>query len=164
MSLVAEQGLNLLGKCLKLRRGDALFEALQKVKEDLYHHPMLFIQQAQGRWRKAAIVCWTRSFFKQFCGSVTESEYIALGQVFIKLLLVVGAKLEHITIQLAQDMSEMIERHRPARIRPSDERFWFKNPAFIFHLIHFISFQNVFELAFFFWILVCLLSVIVANT
>ncbi|KAH1066641.1 hypothetical protein J1N35_031628 [Gossypium stocksii] len=175
-------------------------------------HHTSFVQHAQG-WRKTAILSWTMSFFKQFHGSVTKSDYTALREGFVRehcrsnprynfhdyimrtlqvdfkkvvgiswylwlfvvmflllnvkgwntyfwlsflpvvLLLIVGTKLEHIIIRLAQEMSEMKERGETAQVKPSDEHFWFKNPNIVFFLIHFILFQNAFELAFFFWIL-----------
>ncbi|KAG2686287.1 hypothetical protein I3760_10G168200 [Carya illinoinensis] len=39
---------------------------------------------ANGYWKRAAIVSWMISFFKQFYGSVTKSDYIVLRQGFIK--------------------------------------------------------------------------------
>ncbi|GMI81940.1 MILDEW RESISTANCE LOCUS O 13 [Hibiscus trionum] len=79
--------------------------------------------------------------------------YFWLSFIPVVLLLVVGAKLENIIIRLAQDVGEIKEQGEAARVKPSDEHFWFKRPAIILHLIHFILFQNAFELAFFFWIL-----------
>ncbi|KAF7801290.1 MLO-like protein 13 [Senna tora] len=38
------------------------------------------------------------------------------------------------------------------RVKPSDEFFWFNRPFLVLDLIHFILFQNAFEIAFFFWI------------
>jgi len=70
------------------------------------------------------------------------------------LLLAVGAKLEHIITQLAQ---EVAEKHTIVEgdivVRTSDELFWFGQPKLVLYLIHFILFQNAFEIAFFFWIL-----------
>ncbi|KAK9928601.1 hypothetical protein M0R45_025727 [Rubus argutus] len=43
-----------------------------------------FKERADGYWRRAAIIGWMVTFFKQFYGSVTESDYIALRQGFIK--------------------------------------------------------------------------------
>lgn len=40
------------------------------------------------------------------------------------------------------------------RVKPSDDHFWFRTPGIVLYLIHFILFQNAFEIAFFFWILV----------
>jgi mlo protein len=67
----------------------------------------------------------------------------------------IGTKLEHIIAQLAYDVAS---RHAAIEgdlvVKPSDEHFWFGRPRIVLHLIHFILFQNAFELSFFFWILV----------
>ncbi|CAH8275522.1 unnamed protein product [Arabidopsis lyrata] len=172
-----------------------------------------FEMHAGGFWRRSVVISWLRSFFKQFYGSVTKSEYIALRQAFIMshcrtnpsfdfhkymlrtleidfkkvvsiswylwlfvvvflllnvggwntyfwlsflpliLLLMVGAKLEYIISSLALDVSEKRNRAEEAVITPSDELFWFHRPGIVLQLIHFILFQNSFEIAFFFWIL-----------
>ncbi|XP_012569588.1 MLO-like protein 13 isoform X2 [Cicer arietinum] len=169
-----------------------------------------FDKYAQGYWRKAAVVGWLRSFFKQFYGSVTKYDYLALRHGFIKehcpnkpsfdfhsymirtleidfkrvvgiswylwlfvvlflllnlegwhtyfwlaflpliILLLVGAKLEHIITRLAQEAVANVDRTE--RVKPSDEYFWFGRPAIVLHLLHFTLFQNAFEIAFFFWI------------
>lgn len=76
-----------------------------------------------------------------------------------QLLLLVGAKLEHIIARLAQESVAMMEKEAPPeRVKPSDEYFWFARPALVLHLLHFILFQNSFEIAFFFWIWVCVSS------
>jgi mlo protein len=78
----------------------------------------------------------------------------------------VGAKLENIITRLArkvvenvheleaQQVTERKRDHEVARVKPSDEHFWFGRPAIVLYLIQFILFQNSFEIAFFFWILV----------
>ncbi|CAJ1962815.1 unnamed protein product [Sphenostylis stenocarpa] len=175
-----------------------------------------FEQKEQGHWRKAAVVSWLISFFKQFHGSVTRHDYFALRYGFVKahyphdmkydfhnymlrtlevdfkrvvsiswylwvfvvlfllldievycagwhtyfwlaflpviLLLLVGAKLEHIIARLYQDSMEMMGREGAHSMKPSDEYFWFTSPTLVLHLLHFILFQNSFEIAFFFWI------------
>lgn len=74
---------------------------------------------------------------------------------FLQLLLAVGTKLEHVITQLAQ---EVAEKHSAVEgdlvVNPSDDHFWFGRPKIVLYLIHFILFQNAFEIAFFFWILV----------
>ncbi|KAF3593880.1 hypothetical protein DY000_02027233 [Brassica cretica] len=172
-----------------------------------------FAMHAGGFWRRSVVISWLRSFFKQFYGSVTKSEYIALRQGFIMthcptnpsfnfhkymlrtleidfkkvvsiswylwlfvvvflllnvggwntyfwlsflpliLLLMVGAKLENIISTLAVDVCEKRNRAEEAVIKPSDELFWFHKPEIVLQIIHFILFQNSFEIAFFFWIL-----------
>ncbi|KAI9122487.1 hypothetical protein K1719_006327 [Acacia pycnantha] len=206
----------------KARRSDSGGNSSQAL------HQREFIKtHAEGFWKNAAVVCWIRAFFKQFHGSVTESDYIALRNGFVKehypntpdydfhqymmwaleadfkkvvgiswylwlfvvlflllnlegwhtyfwlaflpliLLLLVGAKLEYIIAQLAQETKQKIEgedqeaarvagvlkKKKEHRVKPSDKHFWFSNPALVLDLIHFILFQNSFEIAFFFWIL-----------
>uniref|UniRef100_A0A0A9D138 MLO4 n=1 Tax=Arundo donax TaxID=35708 RepID=A0A0A9D138_ARUDO len=71
----------------------------------------------------------------------------------LQLLLIVGAKLEHIITRLAQEaaasLSDETEGGRAPKIKPSKEHFWFRKPGFVLHLIHFILFQNSFEIGFF---------------
>ncbi|KAD3336173.1 hypothetical protein E3N88_31692 [Mikania micrantha] len=187
-----------------------------------------------GIGKRSAIRGWLRSFFKQFYGSVTKSDYVALRLGFITthcrsnpkfnfhkymiraleddfkkkdhfmgsfvsiiiylcsnccswylwvfvvmflllningmqphfilfsisqslkrlaLLLAVGTKLEHIIIQLAQDVAEKHEAiEGELVVQPSDDHFWFQRPKIVLFFIHFILFQNAFEIAFFFWI------------
>ncbi|MED6225088.1 hypothetical protein PIB30_090424 [Stylosanthes scabra] len=189
------------------------------------HHHEFFKKHADGHWRRAAVVGWLISFFKQFYGSVTESDYVALRYGFIKehcphkprfdfheymvrtlevdfrkivgiswylwlfvvlflllniagwhtyfwlaflpliILLLVGAKLEHIIARLAQESLQKMEaengneqnrgrrrEQESARVKPSDEYFWFSRPTLVLDLLHFTLFQNSFEIAFFFWI------------
>ncbi|XP_031383318.1 MLO-like protein 13 isoform X1 [Punica granatum] len=79
--------------------------------------------------------------------------YFWLSFLPLGLLLLVGAKLEHIITRLAQDALADQVNHEMAAVKPSDEYFWFHRPGIVLHLIHFILFQNSFEIAFFFWIL-----------
>ncbi|XP_041000108.1 MLO-like protein 1 isoform X2 [Juglans microcarpa x Juglans regia] len=69
------------------------------------------------------------------------------------LLLAVGTKLEHVITQLAQEVAEKhVAIEGELVVQPSDEHFWFGRPRVVLFLIHFILFQNSFEIAFFFWI------------
>ncbi|KAL2239621.1 UNVERIFIED_CONTAM: MLO-like protein 1 [Sesamum indicum] len=71
------------------------------------------------------------------------------------LLLAVGTKLEHVISQLAHEVAEKhIAIEGELVVKPSDNHFWFHRPQIVLFLIHFILFQNAFEIAFFFWILV----------
>lgn len=79
--------------------------------------------------------------------------------IYLQLLLAVGAKLEHIITRMAQEFG----KEGDSTVKPSDELFWFNNPGIILYLIHFILFQNSFEIAFFFWILVSKLGCIFSK-
>lgn len=75
----------------------------------------------------------------------------------MKLLLAVGTKLEHVIAQLAHEVAEKhVAIEGDLVVKPSDEHFWFSKPQIVLYLIHFILFQNAFEIAFFFWIWVSL--------
>nr|CAD1832183.1 unnamed protein product [Ananas comosus var. bracteatus] len=80
--------------------------------------------------------------------------YFWIAFIPLVLLLAVGTKLEHVITQLAH---EVAEKHSAIEgdlvVKPSDEHFWFHRPRIVLYLIHFILFQNAFEIAFFFWIL-----------
>ncbi|CAM8975201.1 unnamed protein product [Rhodiola kirilowii] len=81
--------------------------------------------------------------------------YFWISFVPLILLLAVGTKLEHVITQLAH---EVASKHAAIEgeliVKPSDEHFWFKKPQLVLLLIHIILFQNSFEIAVFFWILV----------
>ncbi|GER29272.1 MLO-like protein [Striga asiatica] len=216
ISLIAERALHNLGKCFKRKNQDSLYEALEKVKEELmllgFISLLMTVFQVVYVFFCASTMVLggiKAAFFKQFYGSVTRSDYIALRSGFIRehcpsnpnynfhrymlrtleedfrriigvswylwlfvvifllvniagwhtyfwlsflpliLLLIVGAKLEYIITQLAKEAQESAEG---TLVRPSDELFWFQQPVLVLYLIHFILFQNSFEIAFFLWI------------
>ncbi|CAN6235121.1 unnamed protein product [Urochloa humidicola] len=179
-----------------------------------------FIQDwCKGHEKAAMVIIWMRSFFKQFYGSVSNGDYVAMRLGFVMehirghpkfnfydymikalekdfkrvvgikwyhwvfvmiflifnvsgwhsnfwisliplaLLLLIGAKLEHIINKLAY---EVATKHFAADdeegitdmvLSPSDELFWFQSPRVVLTLIHFILFQNALEFAYFFWTL-----------
>lgn len=79
--------------------------------------------------------------------------YFWLSFLPLILLLLVGTKLEHIITRLAQEAAVKTAADQEApRVKPSDHHFWFRRPGIVLYLIHFILFQNSFEIAFFFWI------------
>ncbi|KAM5554336.1 MLO-like protein 1 [Rosa sericea] len=79
--------------------------------------------------------------------------YFWLAFIPFFLLLAVGTKLQHIITQLAQEVAEKhIAVEGDLIVQPSDEHFWFSRPRLVLSLIHFILFQNAFEMAFFIWI------------
>ncbi|CAN7021026.1 unnamed protein product [Brassica oleracea var. botrytis] len=79
--------------------------------------------------------------------------YFWLAFLPLILLLAVGMKLEHIITDLAHEVAEKhIAVEGDLVVRPSDDLFWFKSPRLVLFLIHFILFQNSFELAFIFFI------------
>ncbi|KAL0452875.1 UNVERIFIED_CONTAM: MLO-like protein 1 [Sesamum latifolium] len=80
--------------------------------------------------------------------------YFWISFVPLVLLVGVGAKLEHIMRQLAE---EVAQKHTAVigepEVEPSDRHFWFHRPRIVLVLIHVVLFQNAFEIAVFFWML-----------
>ncbi|KAG7592891.1 Mlo-related protein [Arabidopsis thaliana x Arabidopsis arenosa] len=77
--------------------------------------------------------------------------YFWLAIIPITLVLLIGAKLQHVIATLALENAGITDYASGIKLRPRDELFWFKKPELLLSLIHFIQFQNAFELASFFW-------------
>ncbi|KAK8507524.1 hypothetical protein V6N11_073988 [Hibiscus sabdariffa] len=79
--------------------------------------------------------------------------YFWIAFIPFALLLAVGTKLEHVISQLAHEVAEKhVAIEGELVVKPSDDHFWFNRPRIVLFLIHFILFQNAFEIAFFFWV------------
>ncbi|KAL9668261.1 hypothetical protein QQ045_002640 [Rhodiola kirilowii] len=76
--------------------------------------------------------------------------YFWIAIIPITLVLFVGAKLQHVIATLALE-NAALGLFPGTKLRPRDDLFWFKKPELLLWLIHFILFQNAFELASFFW-------------
>ncbi|GKV38347.1 hypothetical protein SLEP1_g46267 [Rubroshorea leprosula] len=74
--------------------------------------------------------------------------YFWIAIIPITLVLLVGAKLQHVIATLALENAGITFA---GKLRPRDELFWFNKPKLLLSLIHFTLFQNAFELASFFW-------------
>ncbi|XP_057542528.1 MLO-like protein 10 isoform X2 [Amaranthus tricolor] len=70
------------------------------------------------------------------------------------VVLAVGTKLQTILTRMALKITD---KHSVIQgiplVQGSDEYFWFSNPQFILHLLHFTLFQNAFQITYFLWIL-----------
>ncbi|XP_072979467.1 MLO-like protein 9 [Typha angustifolia] len=69
------------------------------------------------------------------------------------IILAVGTKLQAIISTMALEIKE---RHAVIQgiplVQLSDNHFWFERPQFVLFLIHFILFQNAFQIIYFVWI------------
>ncbi|KAM7495470.1 hypothetical protein LguiB_030079 [Lonicera macranthoides] len=77
--------------------------------------------------------------------------YFWIAIIPITLVLLVGTKLQHVIATLAMESAGITGFFSGTKLKPRDELFWFKKPELLLSLIHFILFQNAFELASFFW-------------
>ncbi|KAM0855243.1 hypothetical protein ACQ4PT_049943 [Festuca glaucescens] len=118
------------------------------------HQGRLKEREKGSSWMKSSALRWIVAFFKQFYNSVGNPDYQVLRAAFVQLVLIVGTKLEYISTRLAQEAAECSdEATANPWNKPCKEHFWFRNPRVVLHLIHFILFQNSFEMGFFFWVL-----------
>ncbi|KHN28051.1 MLO-like protein 11 [Glycine soja] len=78
--------------------------------------------------------------------------YFWIAIIPVSLVLLVGTKLQHVIATLALENAGITRFFPEAKLRPRDELFWFNKPELLLSLIHFILFQNAFELASFFWL------------
>ncbi|KAM3711077.1 hypothetical protein ACB098_01G081400 [Castanea mollissima] len=69
------------------------------------------------------------------------------------VILAVGTKLQGIISKMALEIKERqsVVQGIPL-VQVSDSHFWFGWPQLVLHLIHFVLFQNAFEITYFFWI------------
>ncbi|KAL3364513.1 hypothetical protein AABB24_013334 [Solanum stoloniferum] len=77
--------------------------------------------------------------------------YFWIALIPIILVLLVGTKLQHVIATLALESAAITGSFSRVKLKPRDELFWFKKPKLLLSLIHFVLFQNAFELASFFW-------------
>ncbi|XP_030451343.1 MLO-like protein 2 [Syzygium oleosum] len=78
--------------------------------------------------------------------------YLWLPFISLIIILMVGTKLEVIITKMGLRIKERgdVVMGTPL-VQPGDELFWFGRPRFLLFLIHFVLFQNAFQLAFFAW-------------
>jgi mlo protein len=84
-----------------------------------------------------------------------------LQQIITDLALEVRASVKPVEMPLEEVNSTIIKNLDGPQgqelvcnhVRPRDDLFWFSRPQLVLYLIHFILFQNAFELAYFFWLL-----------
>lgn len=65
--------------------------------------------------------------------------YLQFLCLLIKLVLLVGAKLQHVIATLALESAGL--NGFGGRLKPRDDLFWFKKPELLLSFIHFILFQ-----------------------
>ncbi|KAJ4981756.1 hypothetical protein NE237_032593 [Protea cynaroides] len=96
-------------------------------------------------------VCIFSSFFI-FFQAHGFSGYLWLPFIPLVMLLLVGAKLQVIITQMCLATGESGPVVKGTfLVKPSDDFFWFGRPRLLLLLMHFIIFQNSFQLAFFAW-------------
>ncbi|XP_058110214.1 MLO-like protein 6 [Magnolia sinica] len=79
--------------------------------------------------------------------------YLWLPFIPLIIILLVGTKLQVIITRMGlqiQDRGDVVIKGVPI-VQLTDNHFWFNRPRLLLFLIHFVLFQNAFQLAFFVW-------------
>ncbi|KAJ6950220.1 hypothetical protein NC651_004019 [Populus alba x Populus x berolinensis] len=104
-------------------------------------------------WFYESLGCCKRHFLRVNKALCTLAIVLGFSNVSHhgQLVLLVGAKLQHVIATLALETAGLTGHSMGAKLKPRDDLFWFKKPELMLSLIHFVLFQNAFELASFFW-------------
>ncbi|XVF40426.1 hypothetical protein PTKIN_Ptkin01aG0112500 [Pterospermum kingtungense] len=95
---------------------------------------------------------WIFSMFFIFFNAHGFYNYLWLPFLPLLMLLLVGTQLQGIVTKMCLDSLDKSQVVRGTfLVRPSDHFFWFGRPKLLLHIMHFILFQNSFQLAFFTW-------------
>ncbi|XP_059646897.1 MLO-like protein 6 [Cornus florida] len=78
--------------------------------------------------------------------------YYWLPFIPLIIILLVGTKLQVIITKMGLRIGDRGEVVRGVPlVQPGDDLFWFNRPRLLIYLIHFVLFQNAFQIAFFVW-------------
>ncbi|KAL5845813.1 hypothetical protein ACOSQ3_009337 [Xanthoceras sorbifolium] len=136
-----------------LRRGFVMTHCRSNLKYNFHRYVMLAFQEDFKKVVGISGYLWLLAAILLLSNVYGWHAYFWISFVPFILLIAVGAKLEHIIIQLANDIAEKhIAVEGNLVVQLSDDHFWFHRPQIVLKLIHFILFQNSFELSFFFCI------------
>ncbi|KAM0942545.1 hypothetical protein DsansV1_C14g0128221 [Dioscorea sansibarensis] len=130
------------------------FIQTHRVSQETFDFHKYFLRALEDDFKKVVGISWYLWLFVVVFLLLNIKgwhTYFWLSFLPLILLLLVGTKLEHIITQLAKQMAERATHQQP-EMKLSDEHFWFNRPGLVLYLIHFILFQNAFEIAVFFWI------------
>ncbi|KAK9266211.1 hypothetical protein L1049_000755 [Liquidambar formosana] len=134
---------------LTLRKGFILNHNLT-LKYDFHNYMIRSMEDEFQRIVGVSGPLWGFVVAFMLCNIKGSNLYFWIAILPITLVLLVGAKLQHVIATLALENAGITE-FSETKLRPRDDLFWFKKPELLLSLIHFVLFQNAFELASFFW-------------
>ncbi|KAF5197346.1 Mlo-like protein [Thalictrum thalictroides] len=152
----------------KMRRWEAWEEETRTLEYQVSNDPRrfrltkqtTFAQRHIKFWSEHRLLRWPVCFFRQFIGSVSKTDYTTLRHGFIMAHLAEGSDFNfqnYLKRTLDTDLQVVVGVSKASVIlgtlvvKPHDNLFWFSRPQLLLYLMHFILFQNSFQLAFFTW-------------
>ncbi|OAY26250.1 MLO-like protein 6 isoform X2 [Manihot esculenta] len=137
---------------LTLRHGFVMAHFEQGTNFDFQNYIERALEKDFGVVVGISFWIWVFSVFYIFFNAQKFHSYLWLPFIPLVLLLLVGTKLQGIITAMCIDSHDKSHVVRGTLlVKPSDHFFWFGRPKLLLHLIHFILFQNSFQLAFFTW-------------
>ncbi|RZC83682.1 hypothetical protein C5167_046468 [Papaver somniferum] len=139
-----------------------------------YARDTTFGRRHMSIWSRSTILLWITCFFRQFVRSVPKVDYLTLRHGFImahlapqsavqfdfqkymmrcldedfKVVVGIRIALVFVAALYSIDYRGDVVQGEPT-VKPTDDLFWFGSPRLILNLIHFVLFQNAFQVAFF---------------
>ncbi|KAH7519913.1 hypothetical protein FEM48_Zijuj08G0087900 [Ziziphus jujuba var. spinosa] len=98
-----------------------------------------------------SVPLWIYAIFCIFLDFHGSNIYFWLSFLPAILILLIGTKLHRVVVKLAVEITDNSPAFENHQFNLRDDLFWFGKPKFLLQLIHFISFQNAFEMANFIW-------------
>ncbi|KAL3576673.1 hypothetical protein D5086_021956 [Populus alba] len=136
---------------LTLRKGFIMNHNLS-LKYDFHSYMIRSMEEEFQRIVGVSVPLWAFVVAVMLFNVKGSNLYFWISVVPITLVLLVGAKLQHVIATLTSETASLTGHSVEGKmIRPRDDLFWFKKPELFLKLIHFILFQNAFELASFLW-------------
>ncbi|XP_027111824.1 MLO-like protein 6 [Coffea arabica] len=137
---------------ITLRRGFVAAHCKEKSSFDFQKYLRRALEKDFGVVIGMSLCIWIFSVLFIFFNAYVFHSYIWLPFIPLLFLLAVGTKLQAIITRMCLDTNDKSHVIRGSLlVRPSDHFFWFDRPELLLHLMHFILFQNSFQLAFFSW-------------
>ncbi|XP_068315734.1 MLO-like protein 6 [Pyrus communis] len=97
-------------------------------------------------------VIWFSTVLFMLSNTYGWHSYLWLPIISLIIVVLVGTKLLVIITKMGLRIQERGDVVKGAPlVQPGDHLFWFGSPRFMLFLIHFVLFQNAFQLAFFAW-------------
>ncbi|OWM81163.1 hypothetical protein CDL15_Pgr007194 [Punica granatum] len=158
------------------RESDTDHEYLNDPSRFRLTHETSFVRDHMNVGTRSPVIFYIICFFRQFYRSVRKADYLTMRHGFVTVHLAPGSKFDfqkYIKRSLEDDFKvilavdtklqaviatmaiEIQERHAVIQgiplVQVSDRNFWFGWPQLILYLIHFVLFQNAFEITYFIW-------------
>ncbi|KAJ6886876.1 MLO-like protein 11 isoform X4 [Populus alba x Populus x berolinensis] len=125
---------------LTLRKGFIMNHHLS-LKYDFHSYMIRSMEEEFQRIVGVSVPLWGFVVAVMLFNVKGSNLYFWISVVPITLVLLIGAKLQHVIATLTSETAGLTGHSVEGKMRPRDDLFWFKKPELFLKLIHFILFQ-----------------------